>query len=104
MTAQTDLNTFLNWGEQPEAEFPDLQYFSFEQDNPFSWDDILDDYLTNTETTRVEHNNDLPELSPGPGSESGEIHSLSQSLAELQEHVKLLEDRYRLPHPSYRRL
>ncbi|KAJ5178852.1 hypothetical protein N7492_002062 [Penicillium capsulatum] len=94
MTAQPDLDSFLSWGEQPNAEFPDLQYFPFEQeDNPFSWDDILDGYLTNTETTRVEQMDDLPELSPGPGSESGEIHSLGQSLLELQEHVKILENR-----------
>jgi hypothetical protein len=37
----TDLESFLYWSEEPEAEFPDLQYSNLEHDDNFNWDEVL---------------------------------------------------------------
>jgi hypothetical protein len=114
----TNLESFLHWGEEPEAEFPELQYSILEHDNNFNWDEFLDHYLepfppvaVNTTLVGPERSlhipgvsciqeypvgqaiEELPELSPSPKTDDGDIHTIGESLAKLQERVTLLENR-----------
>jgi hypothetical protein len=114
----TSLESFLHWGEEPEAEFPDLQYSNLEHDDNFNWDEFLDQYLEAFPPVAVDATlvgpersllppgvsciqgvpvgqaiEDLPELSPSPKTDDEGIHTIGASLAKLQERVISLENR-----------
>ncbi|KAJ6024784.1 hypothetical protein N7540_005581 [Penicillium herquei] len=94
--AQAGLDTFLNWGETVDGEFPDLQYT---HEDTITWDQLLDEYLdpfpfdppTGTEI-KVEGIDEPPELSPASTHEC-EIQALSHSVSELKDRLDGLEDR-----------
>jgi hypothetical protein len=104
----TNLESFLSWSEEADAEFPELQYSLAQSDN-FNWDEFLDQYLDpmnlmtvnpslegperSLDLPGVNNIQELPELSFSPKSEDWEIHNLNESLAKLQERVDLLENR-----------
>lgn len=100
----TNLESFLQWGQQPEAEFPEFQYLHSDYDNGFSWDECLEEYLEPFAlgdlppvTERAETIlgiDDVPELTREPTASDREVHNLSQSLVELQERVDSLENKY----------
>jgi hypothetical protein len=114
----TNLDSFLHWGEEPEAEFPELQYSTPEHDNDFNWDEFLDQYLEPFHPVAVNSTlegperslhfpgvsciqdlpvgqaiEELPELSPSPKTDNEDIYTIGESLARLQERVTLLENR-----------
>lgn len=108
----TNLESFLHWSEEPEAEFPDLQYSNLEHDDNFNWDEVLDQYLEPFPPVAIDatlvgpsgvsyiHGDpvgqaieDLPDLSPSPKTDDEDIQTLSESLEKLQERVTSLENR-----------
>lgn len=111
-----DFDAFLRWGEDCD-EFPDLQY-TLGNDETFSWDQILDQYLDPSEylepfplgalapiEEKVEAIDALPELSPSP-TQQYDVQTLSESITELKDRLNGLEDRhngledrYRTPSP-----
>ncbi|KAJ5110882.1 hypothetical protein N7532_001417 [Penicillium argentinense] len=96
----TKLESFLHMSQQPDAEFPDLQY-SFEGQDEFCWDESLDQYIdpeqldTGAPAPGVESVpsvDGLPELTPAPTLAESEMHGISQLLIELQNRVCFLEN------------
>ncbi|KAJ6142222.1 hypothetical protein N7497_011321 [Penicillium chrysogenum] len=98
-----DFDAFLRWGEDCD-EFPDLQY-TLGNDETFSWDQILDQYLDPSEylepfplgalapiEEKVEAIDALPELSPSP-TQQYDVQTLSESITELKDRLNGLEDR-----------
>lgn len=96
----TNLDSFLTWSEEAEGNFPEFQ-FSFENDDTFSWDQFLDEYLDpfplgafppiKEEADALES---LPVLTPSSSVESREVQVLNESVTELKDRVNCLEDRY----------
>lgn len=96
----TNLDSFLTWSEGIEGEFPDFQ-FSFENDDAFSWDQFLDEYLDpfplgtiDPIKEKADDMESLPALTPGSSLQTSEIQVLSESVTELKDRIDSLEDRY----------
>lgn len=100
MESSANLESFLHWSQNIDAEFPDLQY-PLEQQEGFSWTELLDDYIDPFhlegellapagETTPAAEN--LPELTPATTVDGGDMHDIHQSLLELQNRVGYLEN------------
>lgn len=101
------LESFINWGENLDPSFPDLQYQSSEYDF-LNWDQLLEDnfdpfdpYASALPNGELEFLGeplkllDQPEdliCSSAPGCDSD--YAGVQSVVELQSRVELLENKY----------
>lgn len=100
MEPAANLDSFLHWSQDSNAEFPDLQYAPDQQDD-FCWNDFLDEYLDpfqlETETLPpcelpVPTIENLPELTRAPSVGESDTYDINQSLVELQNRLGDLEN------------
>ncbi|CAI7620668.1 hypothetical protein N7533_013750 [Penicillium manginii] len=100
MEPTTNLEHFLLWSQDMNAEFPDLQY-PLEQQEDFCWNEFLDQYIDPFQLEAeaappgeepVPTVESLPELTLAPSVGESDTCEMNQLLVDLQNRVGDLEN------------